>query len=181
MAPLRAFGTPIADLSGPMPRAEVETFFDADYPKGHRYYWKSRYIDGLPDEAIDFLIEKATTRASVESTVDIWLLGGALGRVDPTATAYANRGAAYLVGIEGNWAEAADDAENVAWARDVFAGTEPYAANGGLYINFPGFGEEQDALLRQALGPNYDRLKATIAKYDPDGVFSANAHIRIAG
>ncbi len=178
VAPLRAFGTPIADLSATMPRGVVESFFDADYPKGHRYYWKSRYIDGLPDEAIDFVVESVRNRPSVESTVDVWLLGGALSRVDPAATAYANRSAAFLIGIEANWDAPADDVANIAWARGVFAGAEPYAANGGLYINFPGFGEEKDALLRKAMGPNYDRLKATIAKYDPDGLFSANAHIR---
>ncbi|MEZ4492162.1 MAG: FAD-binding oxidoreductase [Dehalococcoidia bacterium] len=179
LAPLKAAPTAIADLSGRVPRAEVEGFFDPDYPKGHRYYWKSRYIDGLPDDAIDFFIEQAKGRPSVESTVDIWLLGGALGRMDRTATAYAHRDAAFGIGIEANWREPAEDEANIAWGRGVFAGTAAYSRDGGLYINFPGFGEEQDDLLRKALGQNYDRLKEVVAKYDPEGIFTANAHIRV--
>lgn len=177
-APLRNFGTPIADLSGPMPYLEAQSFFDADYPKGHRYYWKSRYIDALPDDAIDFVVEMAGQRPSPESTIDVWQLGGATSRVDPTATAYAHRKAPFMFGIEANWADPAQDATNVAWAREVFAGSERYAKDGGLYINFPGFGEEREELARKALGANYERIQQVIQKYDPTGLFSASRHIR---
>jgi FAD/FMN-containing dehydrogenase len=176
--PPRAFGTPIADLSGPVNYVELQSFFDADYPKGHRYYWKSRYVDGLPDEAIEFVVEMAKRRPSAESTVDVWQLGGATSRVDPAATAYSHRAAPFMFGIEANWADAADDAANIAWAREVFAGSERYAKDGGLYINFAGFGEEKEDLARKALGANYDRQQAVLAKYDPNGVFRASRHIR---
>jgi FAD/FMN-containing dehydrogenase len=177
-APLREFGTPVADLSGPVNYVELQTFFDADYPKGHRYYWKSRYIDALPDEAIDFVVEMAKKRPSPESTIDVWQLGGATARVDPAATAYAHREKPFMFGIEANWADPANDVANIAWAREVFAGSEAYAKDGGLYINFPGFGEEKEELARKALGANYERLQGVLRKYDPDGVFSASRHIR---
>jgi FAD/FMN-containing dehydrogenase len=177
-APLREFGAPIADLSGPVNYVELQSFFDADYPKGHRYYWKSRYIDALPDEAIDFVVEMAKKRPSPESTVDVWQLGGATGRVDPTATAYAHRKAPFMFGIEANWEDPAQDAANIAWAREVFAGSERFAKDGGLYINFPGFGEEKEDLAKKALGANYERQQAVLAKYDPRGVFRASRHIR---
>lgn len=179
-APLREFGKPIADLSERVPREVIQGFFDEDYPKGHRYYWKSRYIDGLPDAAIEWLVELAKVRPSVESTIDVWLLGGATARVDPSATAYAHRSAPFLIGIEANWGDSSADDWNIGWAREVFAGTEPYAKDGGLYVNFPGFGEEQEQLVRKALGSNYDRMQAVLSKYDPDRVFAAKAHIRLA-
>ncbi|MFW5905922.1 MAG: FAD-binding oxidoreductase, partial [archaeon] len=53
MGPLREFDEPIADFSGPMPYVELQQLFDADYPDGMRYYWKSLFLDGLSDSAIE--------------------------------------------------------------------------------------------------------------------------------
>jgi hypothetical protein len=65
LQPLRDFGSPIADLSGVVPYLAVQQFFDADYPAGERrYYWKSRYLSGLPDEAVDVVFPSEPRRSS---------------------------------------------------------------------------------------------------------------------
>ena len=33
-------------------------------------------------------------------------------------------------------------------------------STGGIYLNFPGFGEEKEALVSAGYGANYDRLAA---------------------
>jgi FAD/FMN-containing dehydrogenase len=49
---------------------------------------------------------------------------------------------------------------------------------GGAYLNFAGFGEEKDALVRASYGGNFERLAAIKAKYDPANVFRMNNNIR---
>lgn len=176
--PLRSFTTPYADLSGRMPYLDVQKLFDADYPKGARYYWKSAYLSALSDEAIDLLVEHALRSPSPESTLDIWQLGGAIARVPEDATAYPHRAAPYLLGIEANWHDPAQDAANQAWARGVYAAMQPFSYRDALYVNFPGLGEEGESLVRAAYGTNYDRLVQIKRKYDPENRFRLNTNIK---
>ena len=49
---------------------------------------------------------------------------------------------------------------------------------GGVYLNFPGFAEEGDDLMRATYGRNYDRLRSIKAAYDPDNVFHGIVQVR---
>ena len=40
-------------------------------------------------------------------------------------------------------------------------------STGGLYLNFPGLGEEKEELVKAGYGANYERLAVLKAKYDP--------------
>jgi FAD/FMN-containing dehydrogenase len=42
--PLRKFGPPVADLIRPMAYTEAQRMVDAAVPIGHRYYWKSNFV-----------------------------------------------------------------------------------------------------------------------------------------
>jgi hypothetical protein len=116
---LRDHGQPVADLSATTPYVDVQRFFDADYPAGGRYYWKSQYLRDLSDEAIDRLMQLNLECPSPHSTIDLWQLGGALSRVAPDATAFGDRSAPFLIGIESNWHESEEDEANIAWARKI--------------------------------------------------------------
>jgi FAD/FMN-containing dehydrogenase len=175
--PFREVGPTIADLSGPMPFVEAQRLFDPDYPDGRRYYWKSIYLRHLGDEVVQALAGHAARRPSPLTSLDIWALGGAMGRVPPQETAFAIRDAPFLVGIESNWVDPADDEANVAWARDVYRDLQRFSP-GGAYLNFPGFGEEGAALLERSYGANYRRLRSIKASYDPDNLFRHNLNIR---
>ena len=52
---------------------------------------------------------------------------------------------------------------------------------GGIYINFAGFGEEDDMLARAAYGQGYERLRQVKATYDPENLFCVNQNITPAG
>jgi FAD/FMN-containing dehydrogenase len=175
--PLRQLGTPVLDLSHPEPFAEVQAAFDPFFPVGRRYYWKSTYLRELSDQAIDVLAERGRLRPSPMSAVTLWQLGGAISRVDPTATAYARRDAPFLLAAEATWDDPATDAENIAWSRETLAAARPFAS-AGLYLNFGGFGEEREAILRDSYGPNYDRLVEIKNRYDPGNLFHMNLNIR---
>ncbi|MFC7045857.1 FAD-binding oxidoreductase [Halobacteriaceae archaeon GCM10025711] len=171
------FTTPIVDFSGPMNYVELQRLLDEDYPHGRYYYWKSLYLDNLEDDVIERIVELSAESPSTLSTVDLWHLGGAIETMDEDATAYARRDAPYLLNFEANWDDPRETNENVAWVRDGLDAMRDLAATGGLYVNFPGFGEEGEALLRDAYGDNYDRLVDVKTKYDPENVFRSNQNI----
>ncbi len=173
--PLRELSKPVADLSGPMPFAQVQCSLDADYPDGRLYYWKSVYLPELDEEIIDVLVDAARRRPSPLTSIDVWFLAGAAMRVRPDATAYARRDVPYAIGIESNWTEPAESDANVAWARELFDALQPFSR--GTYLNFPGFMEDGETLLRGAYGANYKQLGAIKAKYDPANLFKGALNI----
>ena len=176
MQPLREIATPVVDLSGPMPFRAVQQLFDPDYPNGRHYYWKSIYINGLGGDVIERLVAGAADRPSPLSSLDVWALGGAPGRVSAGSTAFGRRDAPYLIGVEANWDEPAGDDANVAWARKMYDDMRPFSP-GGLYPNFPGFGEGGESLVRESYGGNYSRLQQIKARYDPQNLFRSTLNI----
>jgi FAD/FMN-containing dehydrogenase len=177
LQPLRELATPLLDLSGPIPYTALQTAFDPFFPKGLLYYWKSLYVDNLSDEAIATMVSLARARPSYMSDLNVWHLGGAMSRVASDATAYGRRNAPYLVTAEATWDDPQTTGENITWARESLAAMQPYS-QGGSYLNFPGFGEEKEAMLRASYGPNYDRLAALKARYDPGNLFRMNLNIQ---
>ena len=91
-------------------------------------------------------------------------------------SAFARRDAPFLLGIEANWTDAADDDANVAWARGLFRDMQPFS-RGGIYLNFPGFNDDVRPELRASYGASFERLGAIKAKYDPDNLFRSNFNI----
>jgi hypothetical protein len=179
MQPLREIGTPLLDLSGPAPYTFVQSMTDAAARKGARYYFKGRYVDGLSDELIDDVCALAAARPSPLSLVTVWHQGGAISRVGVQETPLGRRDAPFLVNLDGAWEDPNDDERNIAWARDAWA-TLGRHSSGGLYLNFAGFGEEKEDLVRAAYGANYDRLVMLKTKYDPSNLFQVNNNIRPA-
>ena len=55
--PLRELAEPLLDLSGPWPWVGLQSGFDALFPKGGFYYWKSRALAELTDDAIEEIAE----------------------------------------------------------------------------------------------------------------------------
>ena len=133
LRPLRELGDPIVDFSGPMPYVEAQKLLDEDYPDGWRYYWKSVNVDGLGDEVIEALMEHAEAAPSDHSTIDVWFQGGAMGRVGAGESAFGDRSAPILLGIEANWEpEPEEDEANIAWARDCLSDMRRFSDGGDV-------------------------------------------------
>lgn len=179
LAPLRSIGRPVADLNGPMNWIEAQKFLDQDYPAGIFYYWKSIYLNRLDEEVIRVLAEHTARRPSAESSIDVWFLGGAAARVPLTDTPFVQRKPPIMIGIEANWREEEASEANVAWARAVHQDLRRFS-DGGSYLNFPGFVEDKEALLRGAYGENLERLRKVKAQYDPTNLFPGLLNIAAA-
>jgi FAD/FMN-containing dehydrogenase len=178
--PLRELAEPVVDASGPWPWLGLQSGFDAIFPAGELRYWKSRALGELTDEAIGEIVELASRRPSPLTDVVIWHHGGAMTRVGETETAYSGRDATFLVTAEANWTDPAQNDEAIGWAREVWDAMERHST-GGVYLNFPGLGEEEEALARAGYRANYERLAALKAKYDPENLFRMNINIPPSG
>src|SRR5712691_6127859 len=60
IGPLRKFGTPVADLVGPMPYTALQDLSREMFPPGRLNYWKSSFVYDLSDQAIDTMIAQFT-------------------------------------------------------------------------------------------------------------------------
>jgi FAD/FMN-containing dehydrogenase len=179
LQPLLDFGVTLADFSAVRSYVEAQQIFNAEYPDGMRYYWKSLNVTRLDDAVIDVVVDRSRHMASPISTVDLWYVGGAVKRVGPEASAFGGRQAGWLVNYEANWEDPADDAANLGWVQAGVDALKPFS-DGSRYLNFAGFQEEGDPMMHAAFGSSYARLAALKARYDPDNLFRLNQNIRPA-
>jgi FAD/FMN-containing dehydrogenase len=178
LQPLRELGDMVADFSGRMPYCAAQKLFDAVIPFGkHRCYWKSHYLSGLDDAIIDRILAGNANPPSPNTLSSIWNFGGATARVDAAATAFGDRSMPYMFSIDSIWTRPEDDERNIAWTRDFWQSMKPHSHRGRIYLNFPGLGEEGEALLSRSFGDNYARLRAIKRRYDPDNMFRFNQNI----
>ncbi len=182
LKPLREFGTPLADVIGPMSYAQVQGMFDEGFPPGLQNYWKSNFLRGLDDKAIEIIVDHVRNAPSPSSAVAIEQLGGAVSRVGMDDTAFNHRGARYSLLIVGMWPDSSAKDENVNWVRGLRDALEPYSS-GGVYVNY--LGQEADEgpeRIKAAYGSEkYERLVALKNKYDPTNLFRLNQNIRPTG
>jgi len=178
--PLRRLGTPLLDLSGPIPYPDLQRAFDPFFGKGDFYYFKSLRLERLYDEVIDAVLARALERPSPRTFVPIWHHGGAVRRVGADETAYGDRSAPFLLSIDAAWERADETEENLAWSRSFWMEMGTHAS-GGPYLNFAGLGEEKEKLVRAAYGSNYHRLVELKTRYDPMNLFRLNQNVPPAG
>ena len=176
--PLREIGTPLADISGPIPFAGVQQAFDEFFVRGTlRSYWKSTNVAELTDDILDIVINAARNRPSKRTFVVTFLMGGAINEVGAEATAYAERSSNWMVSVDGNWEDPAEDDKVISWVRDVWSKVHK-KGTGTVYLNFTGVADEAPTVgVDSAFGRNLKRLAQIKAKYDPKNFFRLNNNI----
>jgi len=95
--------------------------------------------------------------------------------VRPAATAFRHRSPGFDLAAFHLWPDPAQSDEYVALVTRLWEEMAPFS-NGGVYVNT--LLEEGDQRVKDAYGPNYDRLAALKNKYDPDNFFCMNQNIR---
>ncbi len=178
MQPLRELGTPLADISGPLPFTAVQSAFDPFFVRGTlRSYWKSTFVQDLTDDVLDLVVRRAQDRPSPRVFVITFLMGGAINRLGPEETAYSERSANWMVSIDGNWKDRAEDERVIGWVRDAWSDVHRLGT-GTTYLNFTGLDDEATSTgVESAFGRNLRRLAEVKARYDPDNLFRLNNNI----
>jgi FAD/FMN-containing dehydrogenase len=100
---------------------------------------------------------------------------GAVTRVAPTDTAVPHREEGFNLLIPTVWPDPADTSANIAWTKDTMAAVSEHLAP-GRWLNY--LGDDQDAAIAAAYGPNYERLVEVKRRYDPGNVFHLNHNIK---
>jgi FAD/FMN-containing dehydrogenase len=178
LKPLREFGPPLLDMIGPMPYPVVNTLLDDGFPKGALNYWKSAFFTELSDAAVRTMVDAFGAAPSTMSGMVIENFHGAVTRVEPTATAFPHRRPGYNLALIGEWIDPAESDANIAWVSETFAALEPYMAP-QVYVNY--LGADDASRIRNAYGPNYDRLLDLKRRYDPENRFRLNQNIDPSG
>jgi FAD/FMN-containing dehydrogenase len=173
--PLRSFGDAYGEHIGAQPYVAWQQAFDPLLTRGARNYWKSHNFTELQDGVLDAIAEFAGKLPSPQCEIFIGCIAGASNRVPADATAYYHRDAKFVLNVHGRWDDVADDEKGIAWAREFFQTSAPYAS-AGAYVNF--MTEEEGDRVVAAYGSNYDRLVQIKKLYDPENIFHLNQNIK---
>ncbi|HZC29157.1 MAG TPA: FAD-binding oxidoreductase [Gaiellaceae bacterium] len=176
LAPLLGFGSPLDVQVGPMPYTVLNSLLDDAFPSGALNYWKSSFLNGLPDEAIDAIVRDYASCPSPMTKIVIEHFHGAVARVEVEATAVPHREDGYDFLITSVWTDPASTDENIAWTRAAFDSVQPHAS-ARRYVNYLAADDTGTDPVRAAYGANYERLVALKTKYDPDNLFHLNFNI----
>jgi hypothetical protein len=149
--------------------------FDAVYPPGHQWYWRADFVNELSDEAIALHVKHGSKLPTGQSTVHLYPVDGAAGRIGRNETAWSYRDAKWAEVIVGVDPDPANNERIIKWTKEYWDALHPYSA-GGAYVNF--MMEEGEERIRATYRDNYERLVVTKNTYDPTNLFRVNQNVK---
>jgi FAD/FMN-containing dehydrogenase len=181
MAPFRAVAEPLGDVLRPMTYPEL--FPAEEHPPAEEpvdpsmvpgYAGLTLFTDPIgPDEAA-LIVERLGWSDSPMRVAQLRVLGGAMARVAPDATAFAHRRRRVMVNVAAMYVGPTDRVVKEAWVRDLADALR--RGDEGAYVNF--VNDEGPERVRAAYpGDTWQRLAAVKARYDPDNLFRRNHNI----
>ena len=163
---------------GPMPYPTLQSAFDGLYPPGHQWYWRADFVNELPDEAIALHVAHGSQLPSMQSTMHLYPIDGAVHRVGRKDTPFHYRDAKWAEVIVGVDPDPANRDRITAWCKNYWEALHPHSA-GGAYVNF--MMDEGAERVQATYRDHYPKLAAIKAKYDPGNLFRVNQNIKPAG
>jgi len=177
--PVRGFRPPALELVGPMPYPALQSMFDGLYPPGLQWYWKADFVNELSDDAIRLHVRHGSDLPTPLSSMHMYPVNGAAGRVGAGDTPWSYRDATWAEVIVGVDPDPANNPRIIRWANAYWDALHPYSA-GGAYVNFMMHDEGQERV-KATYRNNYERLAAIKARHDPGNFFRVNQNIRPGG
>ncbi|MDM0052240.1 FAD-binding oxidoreductase [Variovorax sp. J22R115] len=174
LAPVRAMNPALYGV-GPMPYPMLQSAFDALYPPGHQWYWRADFVNELPDEAIGLHVEYGAQLPTMQSSMHLYPIDGAVQRVGRKDTPFSYRDARWASVIVGVDPDPANRDRITDWCKNYWDALHPYSA-GGAYINF--MMDEGEDRVKATYREHYDKLAAIKRQYDPGNLFRVNQNIR---
>jgi FAD/FMN-containing dehydrogenase len=173
--PVKALGTPVMDLMGPVSYCQLNTMMDGLFPTGALNYWKSSFVSDLSDAAIDTIIERFQEVPSPMSMLFLEELHGAVTRIPVIDTACPHRRQGYNLLVISQWQDPSDNERCIAWARETHDAMQPFLSS-ERYVNYLG-DDEGSGPVADAYGANFERLRKIKTEYDPKNLFHLNQNI----
>lgn len=134
------------------------------------YRVRSAFVDrSLSSSGTATLAERVTrTRDSIDVSIALVAMGGAINRVDPLETAFVHRRHRLLMQAEAYWTVPPGDRDAADWLARTQEALRPHVS-GSVYQNCPDPGLANSR--RAYYGPAVDRLARLKKRYDPDRLF----------
>ncbi|MGH3384391.1 MAG: FAD-binding oxidoreductase, partial [Nocardioidaceae bacterium] len=172
LAPFRSLATPLVDMVQPMPYPTIFLPTDPDYHP--TAVGRTLYANDVSTETAEAVIERIRTSDAPMRVAQLRMLGGAMARVAPDATAYAHRKSRIMANVAAFYDSPDERAEREAWVLETADLLRQDDA--GVYVNF--LGAEGPEQVRAAYpGATWDRLVEVKRRYDPTNVFRLNHNI----
>ncbi|MFB9991493.1 FAD-binding oxidoreductase [Deinococcus oregonensis] len=173
LAPVRALGSVVVDLTGPMPYPALFQMTEEAAIRGFRHAVRSGFLNDLEGTGLQALATEVQVMQPGQ-IVQLRPLGGQMARVDPDATAFSHRDARFLLMVSQAVPEA--ELEGLAWKAAERLWTPVASSGTGLYGNFAGSRDEHPA--RAAFSARtLARLSRVKAQLDPYNVFARNVNV----
>jgi hypothetical protein len=171
LEPLLRLSKPIENTIGPQTYLQVQRQFDGPHLSPTYHYLKGGFLREFAPGLIDLLADDF--RPGEHFGVYMQNSSGAVGDIEPTATAFWNRNTIVNLMLIGDWPDPADNERNRAFVRATWEKIAPFTA--GFYVNL---GDADKRSTDRNFGPNHARLVALKRKYDPGNLFRLNSNIR---
>jgi FAD/FMN-containing dehydrogenase len=172
IAPLRALAEPLADMVRPMAYPEM-------YPAEEEEYRpvavaRTMFMDAVGLGTAETILDRIRESSAMMSVTQLRVLGGAVARVAPDATAFAHRRSPIMVNVAALYQRPEERPVHDAWVNGLAKQLEQ--GDTGAYVGF--LDDEGEERVRAAYpGATWDRLAAVKRRYDPDNVFRLNQNI----
>jgi hypothetical protein len=172
LAPFRALGAPIVDMLKPMPYPEI-------YPPEDDTYHplaltRTMFVDTIDLPTAETIVEHLEASDAAMRVAQLRVLGGAMARVSPDATAFAHRSSRIMVNVATFYEGPEDLDRREAWGEGLAGALRQ--DDRGAYVNF--LADEGEERIRDAYpGATWARLTEIKARYDPTNLFRLNQNI----
>lgn len=176
VAPFRTLAQPLADMLRPMRYPEMFPPEDPSYhPTAVGY---TTFMDEVDNDSARTIVEYLLASDAPLRVTQLRVLGGAVGRVQNDATAYAHRHRAIMANLAAFYTGLEDRVVRQKWVADFASALHDDGSN--AYVNF--LGDEGERRVRAAYpASTWERLTKIKTKYDPTNLFRLNQNIPPSG
>ena len=174
IAPLRKAGTIVAENVQKMDYVAVQRSGDIEDTRTFSGHMKSGFLNSITQELIDGLIDNFEAHPDRSTRFGFGRMGGAIGRVASSDTAFSQRDAGFNLLSFVSWKTEADGADHIKYINSHWSNAKPFTT--GFYVN-DYFDEPQEEINR-TYRDNLPRLLQIKKQYDPTNLFRLNANIQ---
>ena len=172
IAPFRSLATPIVDTVKPGPYVGMYPPEDPNYRP--TAVARTMFLDSVDAPRAETIFEYLSKSDAAMRVAQLRVLGGALARVSPGATAYAHRSKPMLVNVAAFYQGERDCAVRKSWVTEFARTLQPN--DDAAYVGFL-TDDGQDRIRAAYPGATWDRLTRVKATYDPGNLFRLNQNI----
>jgi Berberine and berberine like len=135
---------------------------------------RTTFLDAVDRHSAQTMIDHLQEASAPMAAAQLRVLGGAVGRVPVSATAFAHRRRRIMLNVTAMYERSEDAPVHEAWATRLASALSPREP--GAYVGF--LGADSEARVHEAYpGPTWDRLVAIKRRYDPANLFRLNLNI----